>query len=121
MTSKNLRNLLTFVAGVWMTLSPWVMHYDHVTYAAWSAVIVGCVLMLAELLAVVRPGVWEEVLDIVLGTYLLISPFILGFVAVIAVADNAGMIGLLVMGSGVIGLMGETSVQRWWHDHLHHG
>jgi uncharacterized membrane protein HdeD (DUF308 family) len=120
METKLLRNLATFIAGGWLLLSPWVMNYHHLSYAAWSAVIGGTILMLAEFMAFVRPGVWEELLDIFLGTYLFSSPFILGFAATAAVADNAHMIGFLVIVFGVLGLMDEANVQRWWHDHMHH-
>jgi uncharacterized membrane protein HdeD (DUF308 family) len=120
MVTKQWRNLLTFIAGSWLLLSPWLMNYHELSYAAWSAVMVGVTLMLAEFMAFVRPGVWEELLDIVLGTYLFSSPFILGFTANTAVAYNAYMVGLLVIVFGILGLMDEAPVQRWWHDHMHH-
>jgi uncharacterized membrane protein HdeD (DUF308 family) len=119
MVTKQWRNLLTFIAGCWLLLSPWVMSYHHLSYAAWSAVIVGVALMLSEFVAYIRPGVWEEMLDIFLGTYLFSSPFILGFTANTAVAGNAYLIGLLVIAFGILGMMDEASVQRWWHDHMH--
>ena len=120
MLSKQWRNLLTLVLGVWLMLSPWVMNYYELSYPAWSAVTVGTALMLSEFMALVRPGVWEEVLDIFLGAYLFSSPFILGLAGNTAVSDNAHLVGLLVIAVGVLGLMDEAPVQRWWHDHMHH-
>lgn len=120
MRTKYWLNLLTFIAGWWLLLSPWVMDYHHLGYAAWSAVLVGTVLMLSEFMAFVRPGAWEEVLDICLGSYLVASPFILGFTANSAVANNAYLVGLLVIALAIVGLTKEDDVQRWWHDHMHH-
>ena len=120
MRTKYGLNLLTFVAGGWLLLSPWVMNYHQLGYAAWSAVMVGTVLMLSEFMAFIRPGPWEEVLDIGLGSYLVASPFLLGFTVNTAVANNAYLVGLLVIALAIVGLMKEDDVQRWWHDHMHH-
>lgn len=119
MINKHGRNILTILAGGWLLISPWVMKYDNLGVATWSASIVGVALILSEVAAFVRPGTWEELLDLCLGAYLICSPYILGFSSSIKVADNVGMIGLLVIGLAIIGLMDEPNAQRWWHDHMH--
>lgn len=120
MTSNNWRSLVTFIAGGWLLLSPWIMDYHQLGAAAWSAATVGTVLILCEFMAFVRPGAWEELLDLMLGGYLVASPVLLGFSESLAVADNAGMVGTVVVGLAVIGLFDEPEAQRWWHNHMHH-
>jgi hypothetical protein len=117
---KYLRNLVTVLAGVWLVISPWVMKYQDLDFATWSAVAIGLMLILSEVVAYFRPGAWEEMLDLVLGAYLLASPYLLGFEKTIKVADNVAMVGVLIIGLAIIGLMDEPKAQRWWHDHTHH-
>ena len=120
MISKYWRNLATILAGIWLLLSPWNMNYHDLGYAKWSAIIVGIALIASELVAFVRPGAWEELIDLALGAYLMSSPYILGFDKTIKVADNAAMVGVLIIGLAIIGLLDDAKAQRWWHDHTHH-
>ena len=120
MISKYWRNLATVLAGVWLLLSPWSMKYNDMSYATLSAVIVGIALILSEVVAYVRPGAWEELVDLILGAYLVASPYILGFDKTIKVSDNMAMIGVVVIGLAIVGLMDDPKAQRWWHDHTHH-
>jgi hypothetical protein len=117
---KYARNLITILAGVWLLLSPWAMKYQDLSVAAWSAIAVGIVLVLSEVVAYLRPGAWEEILDLVLGIYLVCSPYILGFSSNIKVSDNTAMVGVVVIGLAIVGLLDEPKAQRWWQDHTHH-
>jgi SPW repeat len=117
--TKYWRNLATILAGAWLLVSPWVMNYHDMQYAKWSAVAVGVILIGSEWVAFVRPGAWEELLDLVLGCYLLASPYALGYSANIKVSDNTAMIGVFVLGLAIVGLIDDPKAQRWWHDHTH--
>lgn len=120
MISKNWRSMLTFAAGWWMVLSPWLLNYYSHTYAAWSAVVVGTALMLSEMVAYIRPGAWEELLDFFLGALLLLTPLMPWFAASATATINAVAVGMLILGLAVHALMDNAEVQRWWHDHIHH-
>lgn len=120
LASKYWRNLAPILAGAWLLVSPWVMNYHDIPYAKWSAIAVGVTLITSAWVAFVRPGAWEELLDLVLGCHLLASPYILGFSANIKVSDSTAMVGVLVIGLAIIGLMDDPKAQRWWHDHTHH-
>ncbi len=120
MTFNHWRNLLTFTAGGWLMLSPWVMRYHEQSGAAWSALIIGALLVTSEFIAFVRPGVWEELLDLLLGGYLIASPYLLGFSGSVAAANNAGMVGTVIILLAIIGLFDESEAQLWWRDHMQH-
>ncbi len=120
MTIKYWRNFLTMMAGVWLLLSPWLLNYHHLSTATWSALVVGSLLILSEAMAFIRPGAWEGLLDVVLGTYLISSPYVLGFAKDVLVANNVSVIGLLMIALAIVALAEDTNAQRWWHDHMHH-
>ena len=71
-------------------------------------------------MAFIRPGAWEELLDLFLGGYLIASPYLLGFSGSVAVANYAGMIGTVIVLLAMLGLFEETEAQRWWIDHTQH-
>ena len=119
MTGARWPDLLGFIAGLWMFLSPQLMDYTHLPYAAWSAYVIGGVLMVAEFVSFFRPTPWEEMLDIALGVLLIASPFALGFAANTVVALNAVLVGVLVIGLACWGLLDDAKFREWWHDHMH--
>ncbi len=119
-TRQRWQDLLGFMAGLWMFLSPQLMDYRHLTAAAWSAYVIGGMLVVAAFVSFFRPTMWEEMLAIVLGAWSIVSPFALGFAADMGVALNAVLVGVLVIGLALWGLVEDADVRRWWHDHMHH-
>lgn len=120
MMAQYWRNYLIFLAGDWLLLSPWLLDYYTLSYAAWSAVLGGILVMLIQSMAIVRPGSWEVLLDIVVGCYLVASPLILGFTASTAAATNTIIVGTLIVLLAPWGLLDLPSVQRSLRDRLHH-
>lgn len=76
---KHWQDPLNALLGIWMVASPWIMSYQHQMAPTVSAVIVGLALLAAALGASFVPRAWEESSQIVLGIWMLISPWVLGF------------------------------------------
>jgi hypothetical protein len=99
MTSwKRWQDYATIVLGVLTFVSPFVFGDTSQTTAAWTAYVGGVLLVLAGLLAaatnMVRTTEW---IPVVLGVLLFISPWVLGFTGVGAIAWTAWIVGLLVV------------------------
>jgi len=75
---------------------------------------------------------WQDWVNVILGAWMVASPWILGFAAgeslvaspwALGFADhgtpttNAVIVGLLVTAFGVWSMLLDTSVQKWWHEH----
>lgn len=120
MTSERWQDLFGFLTGLWLFLSPWLMDYTPLNHAAWSAYSVGAALVVFEAVALVQPAIWEELVDVALGMWLLVSPFVLGFMAETAVAMNAMIVGVTVIALAFWGLLEDAAVRNWWHDHRFH-
>jgi hypothetical protein len=114
------QDLLGLVAGFWMFLSPDIMAYTHLPYASWSAYTIGGALVLAAIVSFIRRAPWVDMLKIALGLWLTVSPFALGFAAHGAVAMNAVLAGVTVIGFAFWGLLDDAKFREWWHDHMHH-
>ena len=76
---KHWQDPVTALLGVWLVLSPWALGYQSDLTAMANAVIVGLLLVAAALGAIFLPRAWEEWTEGVLGLWLAISPWALGF------------------------------------------
>lgn len=114
------QDLLGFVAGFWMLLSPDIMAYTYLPYASSSAYIVGGTLVVTAIVSFIRSTPWAEMLRIALGMWLTVSPFALGFTTHSAESINAVLVGVIVVGFAFWGLLENAKFREWWHDHMHH-
>jgi len=86
-----------YALGFWLILSPWALRFEFEPTATHNAVIVGFLVILAEVvtLSVFRP--WEEWINAALGAWLAVSPWVLGIASAVAKV-NFVVVGLLILG-----------------------
>jgi len=105
---------LILAFGAWLCLSPfWLVSYaSPVSTAAWNSYVVGVLVVLFALAALARPRRWEEWVEIVLGIWLVISPFVLLFYGnEKGAAWNTIVLGLLI-GADAIGVLTQDTAPR---------
>ena len=86
------------VLGVWMFLAPWLLGTTTNTASSWNAWILGSAIVVVSLWALGQPeSAGAEYTNAILGTWVLIAPWVLGFSAVTAAASNAWIVGLVVL------------------------
>jgi SPW repeat len=73
--------------GIWLCLSPWILRYDLEPTATRNAVIVGFLVVFAEVVTLSAWRAWEEWINVALGAWLLVSPWVLGVVSGAAKAN----------------------------------
>lgn len=86
----------SWVLGIWLLLSPWTLWFYLDEVATRNAVVVGLLIVFTEVVELSIFRDWEEWINVVLGAWLLISPWVLGIHALSATADFL-IIGLLVV------------------------
>jgi uncharacterized membrane protein HdeD (DUF308 family) len=103
----------TIIFGVALFVTPFVFGDTSQGTAATTAYILGILLVLAGLLAAaMREANQVEWIPVILGVITLISPFVLGFTAVTAVAWAAYIVGVLaVINAGSL-LLNVTGSRR---------
>jgi SPW repeat len=74
---------VSWILGLWLCLSPWALGFSGDSASTQNAVVVGFLLILTEVvtLSVFEP--WEEWFNVVLGGWLVISPWVLGVTGVL--------------------------------------
>jgi hypothetical protein len=95
---KQWEDWASWVFGIWLCISPWALEFDLERVSTRNAVIVGFLIILAEVvtLSVFRP--WEEWVNVALGAWLVISPWVLG------IASTAATVNFVVIGALVVAL-----------------
>jgi hypothetical protein len=93
---KQWEDWASWAFGIWLCISPWALEFDLDRVPTRNAVIVGFLIILAEVitLSVFRP--WEEWINVALGAWLVISPWVLGIASPAAKA-NFVIVGVLVV------------------------
>ncbi len=86
--------------GIWLVLSPWALLFEYDSNATRNAVIVGFLVILTEVVTLSIFRVWEEWINVVLGAWLLVSPWVLGIASPAATANFVG-VGLLIAALGL--------------------
>lgn len=88
--------------GLWLIVSPFVLSYsDYAGMAALNSYLIGAGVTLFAAIALARPEMWEEWVNLVLGAWLIIAPIALGFRADTVATANHFIVGLLVAGDAL--------------------
>jgi hypothetical protein len=84
-------------AGIWLIVSPWVLGFAGRGVPLWDALLVGVAVAVLALIRLRTPGAtglsW---INLFLGIWLILSPFVLGFTTASAAMSNAIFLGILV-------------------------
>ena len=87
------------VLGCWLIASPWELEYSLNKAATGNACGLGAVLVMFNLISAARLlDQGQEILNIILGIWLILSPYLLGFAVEREPATNAILVGLMVLG-----------------------
>ena len=82
--------------GIWLVLSPWALFFDQEPRALEDALAVGALILIAEVVELSIFRDWEEGINVVLGAWLAVSPWVLGIASAAARWDFV-IVGVLVV------------------------
>lgn len=109
--TASIASAVNFFAGVWLVLAPFIFGFQSTGGAVegyWNEVVVGICVALLALVRSFAPskGAWLSAVNVVLGGWLIASPFVLGYEG----TDAAAATVVDVATGVVIVLMGTTSL-----------
>jgi hypothetical protein len=93
---KQWEDWASWILGIWLALSPWALSFDYEPPAVRNAVVLGLSMILVEVVELSVFRDWEEWINIILGTWLVASPWALG-IASTAARWNFIVVGALVL------------------------
>src|SRR5713226_6261024 len=91
---KQWEDWCSWLLGIWLCISPWALRFDLEPTATRIAVVSGILIILAEIVTLSIYRAWEEWINVLLGAWLIIAPWVLGVTALVAKA-NFIVVGLL--------------------------
>ncbi len=117
MNRQRWQDWLVALVGVWVFLTPWVLPYFFPALAVtgaigWSHWVVGLAMAASGLAAVFAYQIWEEWADVVLGVWLVLSPWVLGFASITELTWNAVIAGALAVILSASALYTGSSTMR---------
>lgn len=95
---QNWQDWVNLVLGIWLFVSPWELQYLNVSpLASDTAFVIGAMLFVVSLTSRFAFHKNEEIIDLVLGVALMVSPWALDYAAIAMAMDNALIVGGVVI------------------------
>ena len=110
----------TVLLGALILISPMALGFAPAQHAAmWNSWLIGVAILIVSVgrAAAEVPTVWQELVNLVLGIWLVVSPWVLGFAAHVPARSSALVGGLLVIAVSVWTMMRDSDVRKWTHEH----
>jgi SPW repeat len=102
MKDRRWQDVVMFILGLWLVISPFALQFSSYTeIAALNSYVFGVGVMVLAAIALARPRMWEEQVNVILGVWLFLAPFVLGFQTETAAMVNHLLLGLLIVGDAM--------------------
>jgi hypothetical protein len=82
--------------ALWLLISPWAVDFSFETAATSNAVVVGALLLALEVVTLSAFRTWEEWANVLVGAWLIVSPFVL------SVTSAGARVNFVVVGAVVV-------------------
>jgi len=116
MATRRWQDWVNLVLGLWLFVSPWALDYANQTYAAWNAYVLGAGIVVFAAVAAYMPQAWEEMINTVLGIWLILSPYVLGFATHTMIALHTVVVGVVATAFAVWAMFSDREFEKRWHD-----
>ena len=117
--SRRWQDWVNLVLAVWLFISPWLLGFAvgvsaaagaaPVANAAWDAWIFGIVTAMVALWAMSQFVAWQEWINLLIGIWLFVAPWILGFTSARFAAWDHWVVGIVVF---LVSLSALNSARR---------
>src|SRR5262249_451740 len=95
---KQWEDWTSWALGLWLRPSPWTLFFEQESRAMENAVAVGALIIVVEIVELSVFRDWEEWINVVLGAWLAVSPWVLG------IASSAARWNFVIVGALVVAL-----------------
>jgi len=123
MDMKRLRDLFITVLGLWLMMSPRVLHFAAVhADAVWNTWLLGAAIILITAVSrylLDERNPWEDIACAALGVWLMIAPWVLGFAAHATERSNSVIVGFLVTALALWATVVDANLRKWVDNWMH--
>ena len=93
---ETLADAINLVLGAWLFFSPWIFGFAPDAAASWNAWISGIVIAGLAIAALVAFAQWEEWLNLIVGLWVAVSPWVVGFAGNATAMRDHVVVGVIV-------------------------
>jgi hypothetical protein len=94
-SNAKLCDVANLVLGAFLFFSPWI--FGFATGVPWTnAMICGLIIAVLSIAALAMFAIWEEWLNLIVGLWVIVSPWVLGFAGTVAALNVHLAVGILV-------------------------
>ncbi|MBV8474933.1 MAG: SPW repeat protein [Hyphomicrobiales bacterium] len=93
---RNVQDWISLICAVVLFFSPWLFGFSSDEMASRTAWISAIVIAVITIAAIVQFAEWEERVAMVLGLWLIVAPWIVGFAALTHAAATFVVLGVIV-------------------------
>ena len=105
MRKETVADTVNLVLGAFLFLSPWIFGFTSETKTSWNAWLSGMVIAGLAIAALAAFAEWEEWVELIVGIWVAISPWVVGFSA------NATAMWLHVVVGAIVAI--AAAVRLW--------
>lgn len=106
------------IVGAWLFVSPWVLAYQsEMPSIEWNAYLSGAAIVIFAAFAVYMPRAWEEGINILLGLWMIASPWVLAFSGHKEATSHAIIVGALVAILAIWAMVHDKDFEKWRQEH----
>jgi len=115
MKTNRWQDWINLLLGAWLFASPWLMNYaDELPKAAWNAWAAGAGIVLFAAVAMYMPKLWEEGINVLLGAWVAVSPWVLAFTSNKDVTTNSVVIGSIITLLAIWAMAQDPDFRKHW-------
>jgi hypothetical protein len=116
MKNAQWENWVNLVLGVWLFATPWTVAHrlaaDLTNMMSWNSWLVGLAVAISAGMALQELKPWEEWVNLVLGVWIVLSPWIFGYASEASLTWNSIVVGLCIAVFSGISIPVAQKLQR---------
>ena len=115
-STRRWQDQVILLLGIWLVVSPWVFGYPGGSPAALNAFIAGAVMAILAAFDLYKTYVWAVLLNIVIGAWVAVSPWLVGIAADRGMTWSMAVVGIATIVLGLWELRTDPELHRQWAD-----
>lgn len=100
---------VNLMVGAWLFLAPFIVFTAADGAAVWNSYLFGVLVVVFAFSALIRPQAWEEWVNLVIGVWLILAPFLLGFTDEVAMMWNHILVGVIIGADAIWAVLSRPS------------
>jgi hypothetical protein len=114
LSTKRWQDQVILLLGLWLFVSPWALGYPTGSSQAVNAYLAGAVIAILAAFDLYKTYLWAVIVNLLLGVWVAISPWVLGVADERETMSNSLVIGIAVIVLALWELQSDPELHRQW-------